>query len=731
MKKIAFLLIGSTLFSQALAEESLIEETLITGGKDAVKTLTGSAYILDQEALETFDYVDLQQVLTQIPGVYLRSEDGYGLRPNIGIRGVTSDRSQKITIMEDGILITPAPYSAPAAYYIPNVNRMQAVEVSKGPAAIKFGPNTVGGALNLVTRTVPKEKTAEFDISYGTDNFQKYRALYGDMYENFGYSIEGLHYSSDGFKELDNGGDTGFVRNDINANFLFKTDDDADTPQQLTIKLGYATEDSDETYLGLTDDDFYAKPERRYVSSALDKFESEHSQIHLLHLMQLSDNLVLSNKAYVNRFERSWKKFDGFINPDNCVTNKSCPPSASEVLANPDVFSREIGIFRGEINSKNNNETIDITDNDREYGSQGIASNLRWLFGENIGHTLDSGIRFHQDYVDRDHQQYGYLMTGATAGQLGHLENDGNSYGKKSLNRDETTAIALFLNDEISINDWKINAGLRYENIEGKHHDKKTGNKTSRTTDIVIPGLGVYYQWTESFGVLAGVNKGFSPNSPSASQEISPEESINYEYGFRYQEQEFSAEVIGFFSDYSNLVGRCRNSDEGCEVGEEFNGGDVEVSGVEVSSHYSAIFDAFKVPFSLTYTYTESAFQSTFGSGFSQWETVYKGDALPYLPEHQLRFQTGIQTHQWDLLAAIKYMGEMREEPGQGDISNGVYTKALTTIDVAANYFINDNWIAQLNLENISNEQEIVSRRPFGARPNKPRSAVATLRYRF
>ena len=142
------------------------EEVLVTGGRNAILSLGGSAQIIDEAMLEQFDFSDLNQVMSSLPGVYIREEDGYGLRPNIGIRGATSERSQKITIMEDGVLITPAPYSAPAAYYIPNISRMSAVELVKGPAAILHGPHTVGGAINFASRPISDDPTTTKNCSF-------------------------------------------------------------------------------------------------------------------------------------------------------------------------------------------------------------------------------------------------------------------------------------------------------------------------------------------------------------------------------------------------------------------------------------------------------------------------------------------------------------------------------------------------------------------------------------
>jgi len=703
------------------------EEVLILGSQEDIHNLSGSAHSLDKTELESFEYTDIGQVLGSVPGVYIRQEDGYGLRPNIGIRAVTGDRSQKINILEDGILITPAPYSAPAAYYVPNVNRMAGVEVFKGPAAILYGPNTIGGSVNLATPAAPKDGMhIEADLAYGTDDFNKQRFAFADGDNAFGYHLEVFRMASDGFKELDFGGDTGFEKTDFNTKFRFQLNEQ----HELIIKTGYAEEDSDETYLGLSDDDFSQDPTRRYLASAEDHFTSEHTQLHAIHNWQVSDVLEISNKAYINRFERAWKKLDA-------VGVGSTQLEIKDIFKYADsssVYANALSLIKGERNSNGSDiDTLDITENARDYLSQGLETRATYfLSSANIEQEISAGLRYHYDEIERKHKQFGYIVSNQ------NLINDGIDHGYKSLNKGETTAIALFVNDEISVDQWIINAGLRFEQYDGKYTNKLNVNTdTDRSDSIVLPGLGVVYQVNEQWNVIAGVNKGFSPNGPAASDDIDPEESINYEYGLKYLDDNLQAELIGFFSDYSNLIGRCGVSDTGCSVGDEFNGGSVEVSGLEALMNYQHELEGFTIPLELSYTYTESAFQENFEVNFGQWGKVNKGDELPYLPEHQLRFTTGLKAENWDLLATIKYISEMRDQPGQQSFKdeyaqNGEqYTQALTTLDLSASYYIDDNWTTQLVLENITDETEAVSYKPFGARPNKPRAAVATIKYRF
>ena len=71
------------------------------------------------------------------------------------------------------------------------------MEVFKGPSAIKYGPNTIGGALNFTTRSsVPRGQRGEIDIAMGSFGAQKVHAYFGQGARGFGYIIEGARIDS-------------------------------------------------------------------------------------------------------------------------------------------------------------------------------------------------------------------------------------------------------------------------------------------------------------------------------------------------------------------------------------------------------------------------------------------------------------------------------------------------------------------------------------------------------
>ena len=142
-------------------KEQRFEQITVIGSQQAINDIPGSATFISEEELQKFQFTDISRVLASVPGVYVQEEDGYGLRPNIGMRGTGTGRNDKISVMEDGVLVAPAPYSAPSAYYFPTMGRMESIEVLKGAASVKYGPRTTGGVLNLLSRSLPTEPIAQ------------------------------------------------------------------------------------------------------------------------------------------------------------------------------------------------------------------------------------------------------------------------------------------------------------------------------------------------------------------------------------------------------------------------------------------------------------------------------------------------------------------------------------------------------------------------------------------
>jgi len=715
----------SILFANAtLAEEPVeLQGVYITGGANELLTQPGSATLIDDVELETFEYTDIHRVLNSVPGINLQEEDGYGLRPNIGIRGTAPERSKKVTIMEDGILSGPAPYSAPAAYYFPNVSRMSAVEVFKGPSAIQYGPATIAGALNLVSRSIPYEASGELDAQYGQYNFQRYNAYYGGQSGKLGYLVEGLTMSTDGFKELPDDSNTGFVRNDVTLKTRYEINGKYN--QSLQVKLGYADEDSNETYLGLTRDDFNDDPYQRYAASQLDNMQWEHYQFQLTHEFELSHLTKITTDVYQNTFSRDWFKLNKF--------GAGSTVSIDEVLKDPTGNNFDYyEILTGQRNSAGSFEQLLVGNNGRTYVSQGVQSRLNTSFNlAGLTNDLEVGLRIHSDQVERDHTEQSYNMVN---GEL--VVVSGSDKYSTTNNKGEAQAIALYAKNNLTMDNTTLTLGLRSESIQTKLTDNLTGTSVSSSEFVLLPGAGVYSQITDSLGVLAGVYKGFTSTAPGQDGEVDPEESINYELGLRLQ-GDHQVELIGFANDYSNFKGTCTgsNSCDTSNVDKESNGGEAMVYGVESSYKYEPSYQAYTFPIQVTYTYTQSEFQSTFtdelGVFTEAGTTVNKGDEMAYLPEHRLNLKLGVKHLDWSLMFSALYQSDMRDVAGQGDIAQAQRIDAHTVLDLAANYQVNPMVGVYSTVDNLLGEEYMAAAQPMGYRPGKPRAIHAGVKVAF
>lgn len=686
----------------------------------------GSVQALDQKQLEKIQYDDPNAVLLQVPGVYIRQEDGFGLRPNIGLRGTNPNRSAKVTLMEDGVLFGPAPYSAPAAYYFPMMARITGVEVLKGPSAILYGPQTVAGAINYVSRPVPEAPRGQVDLSYGRFQTIRGHLHYGRQNDWGGFVVEGVHLGTQGFKELDGSfgrDNTGFQRSELMFKAFVNNDLASRAFNRLTVKFVGSREISNETYLGLTDEDFRANPDRRYVASQLDNMQWWRTAVDLTHNLAVGDHIRLETTAYRHDFDRTWERLNQFRDGTQflqVLTQPTTPPLDSYYL-----------VMTGQQDSPSVSggttaQDLMVISNRRRFVVMGIQTRLRADFDTGkLHHEIEAGLRFHYDSVDRFQPEQAYRV------QNTQLVWDGLTFDDDPNlliddNKGEAQALAGYLMYGLEIADLVIKPGIRVEYIRTFFEDEKDAPELGRVREdpqlVALPGIGLQYTIFEGFAALAGVHRGFSAVTPGNRELADPELSINYEAGFRYATKDALGfgEVIGFFNDYSNITSECTQS-AGCnpdELNQQFNNGRAFIGGVEVLGGYTVPLPRkLFMPFRVSYTYTKATYRSTFASADPTLGDIERGDPIPYVPAHVLNAQVGIERSFWGTYLIGNYFGKMSE---------GVV--GLQQLPDTDDYFVLDlvgrvrfePVEAYVRLQNLTNTRAIVSRRPFGARPTAP-----------
>jgi Fe(3+) dicitrate transport protein len=714
---------------QASADNKILNRITVVDSKEEALKTAGSAYVLDNKAIEEalggFD--DIGRVLAEVPGVNVQDEEGYGLRPNIGFRGVPSERSEGITLMEDGVLIAPAPYSAPAAYFFPSFGRMEQLEILKGPASIKYGPRTLGGSLNMLSTSIPQKSSINGVVGVGEDDSLKGHLNVGKSGENYGWLLEGYTLSSDGFKQLDTGGDTGFDLQDLVGKFRLNSDADADVYQSLEFKINDYNQDSDETYLGLSEEDFNDSPFRRYAASEFDQLDVQHQQYQVRHFIEFNENTDLTTTFYRNNTQRDWYKLESVDGE-----------SISDVLDEPSEFVEQYACIRGDADC---DSALTVRDNNRKYtatGFQTVAAH-RLDLGKSE-HKFEFGARYHEDDEDRFQREDKYSMIN---GRM--LLSETGAPGSQSNRIGEAKAWAFHLIDEISYSDFTFTPGariesIRYENRDyGKNDPTRSGvelKKTESDYDTFIPGASVRYAVSEDLGVFAGASKGFSPPGPTATEDVDEEESVNYETGIDLSSGSLETKLLYFLNDYENLLGADTASSGGSGSGDLFNGGEATSQGIEFSARMDVGQDLelpVSVPLIFSYTYTDSQFDSTFDSPF--FGTVDEGDQLPYLAENQLFTSVGVGHESYgDLVLKMRYLDSMKTAAGEAGAKPGKATDEYVVFDLGAEFPIRtDTGKVKLFVDvlNLFDEEYIVARRPAGVRPGLPLTTMVGLKFAF
>ena len=722
--KINFVIMGLLtilFFVPAFAdEEEVIESVTIIGSAEDQRKLAGSGQIISNDDLLKAMDTDIQKILTAVPGVYMRTEEGYGLRPNISIRGTAIERSAKVAVMEDGVLVAPSPYTSSSAYYFPTTGRIHSVEVLKGPAAVSQGPQTIGGAINLISTPIPSTNSGKFVQELGENGMMRTHAYFGGTSGNFGALVEVHEHESDGFDSIANvGGDTGFDKSDFMVKARYESG-----AHSLTFKMVDLDETSNQSYVGLSQASFNANPRVRYGATAYDKMMNDGEQTSLTYVGNF-ENFNVQFTSWQNDYHRDWFKVSDFNNDKEHGEQDDI----NELISDANNGSANAqAILDGQLPVE-----IEYKHNNRYYTNEGYQFTVNTSLGI---HDLTLGYRDMEDSESRiqAHEYADQAADGSLSALYGYVGLSGSNNRLR-----ESSATSYYLQDTMDFGKLDITVGYRSEDYDQRHRRWGEGagpnltavrvtsvRDTFATNDHTTQSFGATYEVNEKLTLVAGFHEGMTPMFGA-----DPEEADNTELGIRYSDGATNIEMFYFASEYSNLAAECTLvSGAACNADESaiFSGGSADVEGLEFSGSWIFEGDGVSYPVALAYTSTDATFNNSSESDY--FGVVAAGDDLPYIPSSSMSLVAGFVTENG-------LSGNMRLIDVGSSCSIaacGIYNKihAHTIIDLNIRKALSDSMDIYAIIENVSDDADIISRAPSeGARSQKPRTLKVGFSYKF
>ncbi len=680
----------------------------IVGTREKSQDLPGSAQVIDQKTLHNSRVFTSNEALRKVAGVNVRDEEGFGLRPNISIRGLNPTRSTKILLLEDGIPLTFAPYGANESYYHPPVERFDRIEVLKGAGQNIYGPQTLGGVVNYITPAPPQEFTASVTSTFGSrDYFNTHLQVGGN-----GLLFDFVRKSGDGARD-----NVRSQLNDANLKGVFQL-----APEHaLTARINIYSEGSQITYSGITD----AEARNfglRYNPFKNDTFDLLREGVSFTHEWTLGPALSFQTSAYYNHTNRDWWR------QASTTTDAQCGGAFTAArLAGTAVDVDACASAQGRI---------------REYGTAGIEPRMTYLhdlFGAE--NELLVGTRFYYEVQDRQQKN-----AAAPTARNGVLVED---------NERRAEVFSMFVQNQFDFGDFAITPAVRLEHVDYGRRNLLTGARGGTTIDEVIPSLGVTYTPDESTTLFGGVHRGFAPprtedlisNTNGSVADLDAEESLNAEVGVRSRPaQGLVLEFAMFRNDFRRqiAVGSIAGGSTPLAVGGTLYQGFELAGRADIGDFVGLSVNPFV---QLAVTILATADQTTVlscippgaaGCVGGNVPGSAPGNRLPYAPNTLVTATVGVENRQgFDARIETVYVDDQFSDfantvdaPFAGNGQAG-RIHSYTVVNAAANYTIRPlNVTLFLAAKNLLDESYIVDR-TRGILPGTPQLFQGGFEYRF
>jgi Fe(3+) dicitrate transport protein len=635
---------------------------VIGTGPNALEHIPGSGRVITQESIEKNRRFTINEALREVPGVVVRDEEGLGIRPNIGIRGLDPTRSRNVHIMEDGVPIMLMPYGDPSSYYFPPIFRFDRIEVLKGSGQLLYGPQSIGGVMNLITRMPPLTPTGNIQFWGGNNNYFNTHFDYGGMWGKSGYLLDVTHFQSDTPRFTN-------VRAKVD-DVTFKTVHELSDRTSILAKFNYYREDSGIGYQGLTEGMYAATP--RFTPFTNDNFDFRRVGMHVAVQHMFTANLTATTNFFGHYIQRDWtRQFQQGLDATgaplgSAQTSNAIPAASASVIPANARFT-----------------------NAREYWVYGIEPRFHYthrLLG--VESEADFGARYM--YEESNRQQLVNNLSGSGVSNSCLVSPAGvpTSVGANTClgenNLRTTNAYAVFFQNRFFLTDQiTVTPGFRVEHVNYDQNNRlaNSGNGNFAKTSLteVLPGIGATYSPIKGYTFFGGVHRGFAPpqisdavTSTGVVADLDAQLNWTYELGLRSNPVQWLGYELTFFQmDFQNQI--VAQSVAGGVGSTLTNGGRTKHRGIEFAAKADLLdmvtgYDRdHDITFDFNYTWIAQAeFRGTRNSNITSGGPTgallpgesptlgISGNRVPYAPKHTLTAGLGYSNRPFGFDARVE-----------------------------------------------------------------------------
>lgn len=625
----------------------------------------------------------MRQVLSKVAGIHIWESDPSGIQIGIAARGLSPNRSWEFNTRQNGYDIAADPFGYPEAYYNPQLQSVQRIEIIRGQGALQYGPQ-FGGMVNYILKNgsdINKPFELETQQTLGSNQmFNTYNAI-GGKYKKVNYYAFIDHRNGNGWRN-----NSKYFTNSAFSTITYNFN----TKLSLTAELMMSHIRSQQPG-GLTDSLFNIDAKQSFRSR--NWFDITWTTPAIIINYNISDKSRWNTKIFGTIGNRNSV---GYL---NSITVKDS--------INPNTLQYNNRILNAD-----------------EYRNYGLESKLLTSYSlGKLKNTISAGLRLYAGSTNRQSNGKGTTDSDYNMNCIGAYPND---------IRFQSQNLALFAENIFRINKkFILVPGIRFEWLKGtasgrngydSNGDTILLQNVTKERNFVLAGVGAEYHINSKTELYTNISQAYRPiqfanlQAPPTTdvidENLKDATGYNFDLGYRGNVKDMlQFDLTGFLLKYNNRIGTIIPSGTNyrfiTNVGNSISKG---FEGFVEMNVFRALPCKFKSELKLfaAYSYTDARYDNEYK------DEKIKGNLIENAPRHIIRSGVTFIYNNFKITNQFNYVDACYSDAGNTKLqsANGQtgIIPSYRIFDLSAEMTLKRNIIIKSGINNILNEKYFTRR---------------------